>query len=159
MSQSEVFHETWAYLRDNAKGICERDAAILAELRAPMPPSRAHLKRIQRPRPVISTNPPPSRDLSAREEARDRRQRAQAMLAAIGMAKPVYKASPLPRVPLPPIPPSERVASAPPPKIDKLRRDHMVALAKMARTKYEFDVAEVLEVFGTPEAFFRAVNS
>jgi hypothetical protein len=47
-TQSEQFAETFCHLRDNAKPYTEQDAADLAHVRAPMPPSKAHLKRLAR---------------------------------------------------------------------------------------------------------------
>lgn len=54
MSQSEQFHEAWAYLRDNAKPVEPHDVWDLRVVREQLPPSKAHIKRLQRARPVVT---------------------------------------------------------------------------------------------------------
>ncbi len=46
--QAEQFAEVFNHLRDTAKPVTQQDAADLAALRAPAPPSKAHLKRLER---------------------------------------------------------------------------------------------------------------
>lgn len=53
MSQSDQFHESWAYLRDNAKPVREIDVWELREAREVHAPSKAHVKRLLRRRAEI----------------------------------------------------------------------------------------------------------
>lgn len=46
--QSEQFYEVFAQLRDHGKPNTQKEAQALTEARAPMPPSKAHLKRLAR---------------------------------------------------------------------------------------------------------------
>lgn len=60
------FVEAFMHLRDHAKPLTQQDAADLAKVRAPAPPSKAHLKRLARhrdeikfietPRPIAEAN-------------------------------------------------------------------------------------------------------
>lgn len=54
MAQSDAFHESWSYLRDNAKPIREIDVWELREAREVFPPSKAHVKRLLRRRAEIT---------------------------------------------------------------------------------------------------------
>ncbi len=42
------FVDVYRHMRDNAKPVTQQDAADLAKVREPQPPSRAHLKRLAR---------------------------------------------------------------------------------------------------------------
>lgn len=52
-TQCSHWAPTWAYLRDNAKPIVPDDVAQLREVREMMPPSKAHVKRLQRQRALV----------------------------------------------------------------------------------------------------------
>lgn len=44
---------TWAYLRDHAKPVVPDDVGQLAEVREQKAPSKAHIKRLTRVRPLV----------------------------------------------------------------------------------------------------------
>lgn len=55
-------YEVWPHMRDNAKPLSENDAWKLLEARTYCPPSKAHVKRLKRPRPLLSrARPAPER--------------------------------------------------------------------------------------------------
>lgn len=58
MAQSDQFHETFAYLRDNARAVRPDDVYALREAREFQAPSRAHIKRLQRERLAVSPATP-----------------------------------------------------------------------------------------------------
>lgn len=58
MSQSEQFGEAWGHIRDNARPVIADDVYFLDEARADMPPSKAHLRRLARSRPTVTTPTP-----------------------------------------------------------------------------------------------------
>lgn len=159
MSQSEVFHETWAYLRDNAKPIVPQDVYDLEAVRAPMPPSKAHIKRIMRKsgQPVIRVViKRPAPDRAAREH---HLQAARLGLAIKRKFRPntTAPASPVPRPPAPPLPPAHVSAAVHDErKCKRAKRDHMIALSKMVYRTYEPDLADVIDAFGSVEAWEKA---
>ena len=88
MAQSDQFHETWAYLRDHAKPIVPDDVHDLREVRTFQPPSRAHLKRVARPRPLVTPAVPrPEPDHSRRREINQAHAAARVVREAIARAK------------------------------------------------------------------------
>lgn len=97
MAQSDQFHETWAYLRDHAKPIRPDDVADLRAVREFQPPSRAHIKRIERVRPfVLVATPKPVSDVTRRIELNQ----AVAIARAYGLVPAPYVARPLPPKPV-----------------------------------------------------------
>lgn len=107
MGQSEQFHEQWAYLRDHAKPIVPDDVYDLRAVREFQPPSRAHVKRIQRVRPVVVVARPRPDVLTADRLAHN--EAATLGLAVSRLVRPNYHAAqvarPLPYNRPPPIEP------------------------------------------------------
>lgn len=97
MSQSEVFHETWAYLRDNAKPIVPDDVWDLRAVRdMGPPPSKAHRKRIARKSkaPTVTTAKPvvPNPAIAAsRRRHNEAVQHGQAIAKLLGYTKPIVR--------------------------------------------------------------------
>ena len=157
-TQCSNWAEPWAHLRDNAKPIAPRDVDELAEVRVMVPPSKAHIKRLQRVRPVVVVaRAKPTAPDTARLVHNSIQQIRRDVVKAAGQAKAAYVAHPLPRKPLPPIPPAPTgpsdktfIAS------NKAERDHMVALSKMVYANFQPDEARILRVFGSVEAWERA---
>jgi hypothetical protein len=69
MTQAAVIGEVWSHIRDTQFGETEKSANELRHIcRLEFePPSKAHLKRVKRPRPVVVTLKPREPDLSARQ--------------------------------------------------------------------------------------------
>ena len=97
MAQSDQFHETFAYLRDNARAVRPDDVYALREAREFQAPSRAHIKRIERVRPmVLVATPKPVSDVTRRIELNQ----AVAIARAYGLVPAPYVARPLPPKPV-----------------------------------------------------------
>lgn len=82
---------TWAHLRDHAKPVVPDDVGQLAEVREQTPPSKAHVKRLTRLRPVVGRV---QKFLEVGDDPRGSRlthnqviNRANAMLAKHGMKR------------------------------------------------------------------------
>lgn len=157
-TQCENWAAPWAHLRDHAKPIAPRDVDELREVREMLPPSKAHIKRLQRERPVVVVaKPKVSRPDGQRLAHVEMQAVRKSVLVAAGQARKPYVAHPLPRKPLPDVPPSSP-ASADKTFIanNKAERDHMVALSKMVYANFQPDEARILRVFGSVEAWERA---
>lgn len=151
---------TWAHLRDNAKPVVPDDVGQLAEVREMLPPSKAHVKRLTRVRPVVvkaqrfvEAGSDPAGGRAAHNAVTSR---AMAMLAKHGMAPKPYVARPLESKPLPLIPPAP-VGHAKEAGPDyRKERQHMLAMAKMVYRDFVPDEARIIRVFGSVEAWERA---
>lgn len=156
--QSDQFHEVWAYLRDNAKPVQPHDVYDLRVVREQEPPSKAHIKRLTRERPVvvIARRKAPA-DTSARAhqiEAVNLGRKVRKMLQPnkFAPAAPKPYTRPMPRPPM---------VSAPKP-IDpesgqkRMKRQHILAMCGMVYTRYVPKEADVVWAFGSWEAFEKA---
>lgn len=85
MAQSDQFHESFAYIRDNARAVRPDDVYALAEAREFAPPSRAHIKRIERVRPTVTKAEP--KVVSDLGDRRRMVNAAAAMARAYGLTK------------------------------------------------------------------------
>lgn len=151
---------TWAHIRDYGKPVVPDDVGQLAEVRAMVPPSKAHVKRLTRLRPAV-VKPQHFAEVGAdpggaRAAHNAVVARANAMLAKHGLKPSPYKAHPLPAKPLPLLPP----VSSEPRKAEvrsyRAERAHMLAMAKMVSRDFVPDEARILRVFGSTEAWERA---
>ena len=110
MGQSEQFHEQWAYLRDNARPVVPDDVFDLRAVREFQPPSKAHVKRLERVRPTVtirSERPKPEcarrRELAKAQSigiALDKRMRPNFHAPAAPVVRPVVQADPGKAAPL-----------------------------------------------------------
>lgn len=92
MSQSEQFGEAWAYLRDNARPVVPDDVYYLREIRADMPPSRAHIKRLKKSRPeIVPTKPRGTSCATARLRANEAAAHGRAIADLLGYVKPIVR--------------------------------------------------------------------
>ena len=158
--------EIYRHLRDFGKPISQRDAADYCAIRAPQPPSRAHLKRLERHRenrPFVEKPreyAPPSEQTKINRKQLDFFKSQMAMLGGtrtIAVPEPVEReymyVEPVQRKeqwpeakPLGPTP--EQAA--------KLERDHLVALG---RANIEISMFRILDAFGSFECFRKAVDN
>lgn len=174
------FVDVYTYMRDNAKPVTEQDAADLAKIRAPQPPSKAHLKRLARAGQGYV--PEPHRLPERSSPARVRQDWAKAQLAQLGGTRTIASANGKPRgeevfiyaagaSEL-----SERAARAPrvalgsvdaksgdipkssTDKDKSLKRDHMLAMGKMLYRDYQPDMFDVIDAFGSMEAYNKATT-
>jgi len=92
----QQFVDVYRYMRDNAKPVTEQDAADLAKIRAPQPPSKAHLKRLARAGhgPVPEPRRLPERSL----DARIRQDWAKEQWAQLGGTRTIASANGKPRL-------------------------------------------------------------
>lgn len=148
INQSGHFHETWAHIRDNGKGISQADADALAELRAPMPPSRAHIKRNEkaknRPQIIVARPKKPKKPDTLRKQYAKDISNIHALLREIGAKPAIIPAKPLPKPPLPPIPPAPATSTACPRPSDpyaaaiaagrKAARESVIEMRKLGLT-------------------------
>ena len=92
MAQSDQFHEAWAQVRDYARPVLPDDVYFLDEARADAPPSRAHVKRLQRVRPEITAAQPRVALDYTRQQQINQAVSAGARIAAlVGYVKPIYR--------------------------------------------------------------------
>jgi len=92
MSQSEQFGEAWAHVRDHERPVRPDDVWFLREARADMPPSKAHLKRLAKPRPeIVRAKVLPEPDRSRRREINQAAAHGSAIAALLGYRKPIVR--------------------------------------------------------------------
>lgn len=155
---------TWAHLRDHAKPVVPDDVGQLAEVREQTPPSKAHVKRLTRLRPVVGrvqkfleVGDDPT---AARAAHNATIAKAHAMLAKHGLATKPYVAHPLPPKPAPVVVPEPPRAHPLEQARDyRVERAHMIAMAKMVHRDFQPDDARIMRVFGSHEAWERAKRS
>jgi len=157
MSQSEQFGEAWGHIRDNARPVIADDVYFLDEARADMPPSKAHLRRLARSRPTVTTPTPwGTSSALARRRANEAAAHGERIAALLG--KVPYKPSPPER--------RERVYVEPegsgsgkvtrPDAGLAARRSHMIAMSKMVYREYSPSHDEIVAVFGSLAAWSKA---
>lgn len=92
MTQAESYADLWAQHRDHAGPVKADDVFALRDDRDFQAPSRAHLKRIERPRPMVTlAERPRLADTTRRAEIN----RALAFAKAAGLVPAPYVARPL----------------------------------------------------------------
>lgn len=160
--------ETYRFLRDRARPVSQQDAADLEKVRAPMPPSKAHLARIKRHANGVRFM---EQERATREYSVDEQQRLKRLdfynrtIADMGGSRTIQA--------------SETFQSRGPTMVDvqaarsrelepKPVRDELALLAHKARqarakqlrdlvhmykTQYEPDMFDVLDTFGSFDSF------
>ncbi len=97
MVQCEQYAPFWEAHRDNWKPSTPADVWGLREDREFEPPSRAHVKRIERVRPVVVVRRPVKVDTSVRADLNRRVQLSKEVLKACGCERVVHVARPVER--------------------------------------------------------------
>jgi hypothetical protein len=165
-----VMVETYRYLRDHAKPISQRDAADLAKIRAPQPPSKALLKRVkrhqegrpflERPRPYVTSD-----ETQYVRMQNDFFKSQMAQLCGTRTIKPDPEPIRKPQQSWVYVEPVQKQELYPEPKpftfmseeqAKSLRKDHLVALY---RAGLHVDMIEVVELFGSFECFRERVDA
>lgn len=163
--------EVWTKQRDHAKPVSMQDAADLVKARTFTPPSKAHLKRLERhARDVkfveqarayapLSAVAAMQRDFIKEQKAKLGGTRTVAAWTppmyekprpAVNQIEPIQKQEMWPeRKPLGPSPREKR----------RLERDRLIALARMVFTADEPDFVAIMEAFGSFEAYWKAVDN
>lgn len=161
--------ETYRYLRDHAKPCSERDAADLAKVRAPQPPSRALLQRHKRHaenrpfvEPYVAAKPVSPETLALRRQL-DFHKKVIADLGGNPFIEPTPYARPRP-VPIQVI---DGARNSPFPKTQwdrlesekrNLQQRRIIGLSRMAYHEFEPDMFEVLDTFGSFENYKEEVK-
>lgn len=158
--------ETWRYLRDHGKPISERDAADYAKIRNFTPPSRALLKRVTRaqlgkdprrltvpPRPYGPDTP---ETLQRRKQLDFHKRVIQSLGGSLTIAAPEYEPPPLQYVESRNGPIQQRTERE---RLDadgrRMMRESIRARCRMVYEEFQPDMFEVLDAFGSFEAYCR----
>lgn len=174
------FVDVFRYMRDVKKPTTPTEAEALDKLHAPQPPSKAHLKRLARAGHGLV--PEPRRLPERSSEALLRQEWAKAQWSQLGGTRTIASANGKPRVEqvflysaantelkeraarTPRVAPGPALAPATPktgniPKTDtRLKQAHILAMSKLVYSEYEPDMLEVIEAFGSIEAYNRALG-
>lgn len=153
--------ETYRYLRDHGKPISERDAADYAKIRTFTPPSRALLKRVTRaqlgkdprrmevpPRPYDEPSPD---TLQTRKQLEFHKRIIQALGGSLTIAAP-YEPPPLQYVDSRNSPIQQRSERE---HWRRMMRESIRARCRMVYEEFQPDMFEVLDAFGSFEAYCR----
>lgn len=164
--------EAYRFLRDHAKPYTQQDAADLAKIRAPQPPSRSLRKRIRRSQlglsPRVEHAPRAYAPSPVASEIDRRREFFHRTIAQLGgsltvRAAPHHetKAGGIRWVDADrnkPIEPKSRACSEAEVAELRARADRkttILALSRMIHTEYQPDMLEVIELFGSIEEYNR----
>lgn len=161
----------YRYLRDHAKPVSQQDAADLREVRAPQPPSGAHICRLKRDRTRYKDNPRPYPKMGPKGVAAQKNlDFLKRQLAILGGTRTIAPA-PEPDIYVRPretwfyVPPARSAELYPSPKpfsfmsperALRLARDHVI---EMWRLGHDVDMVTIMDLWPSFDCFKREAMS